>query len=97
MNLIEKAFQQLYPEKTLDYNTKLIYSGRFKPYNANASRSITTLTIKLSKKWKSIDTDSGIDVAREIRSRHIIDFSNWKDTKTFDISMKKPLSIDRFR
>ncbi|MEE9525981.1 MAG: SprT-like domain-containing protein [Candidatus Woesearchaeota archaeon] len=57
MNLIEKAYQELFPGKTLFYNTKLIYSGRFKAYNANASRSITTLTIKLAKEWKKISED----------------------------------------
>ncbi|MBD3354926.1 hypothetical protein GF361_02995 [Candidatus Woesearchaeota archaeon] len=66
MDLIQKAFHELYPEKNMDYNTRLIYSGRFKPYNANASKSITTLTIKLSKKWKKISEDIQIGLIQSI-------------------------------
>ena len=62
MNLIEQSFQQLYPEKSLDYNTKLVYSGKFKPYNANAQRTPTTITIKLSKEWKKISKDIQIGI-----------------------------------
>ncbi len=66
MNLIQKAYSELYPEKTLDYNTNLVYSGRFKAYNANASKSATTITIKLSKKWKKISEDIQIGLIQSI-------------------------------
>ena len=69
MNLIEEAFHELYSEKTLDYNTKLIYSGKFKPYNANASRSITTLTIKLSRKWQKISKDIQIGLIQTLLAK----------------------------
>ncbi len=54
MNLIEQAFHELYPGKSLEYNTKVVYSGQFKPYNANAQKTPTTLIFKLSKKWKNM-------------------------------------------
>lgn len=82
MNLIEQAFQELYPEKTLDYNTKLVYSGQFKPYNANASLSPTTLTIKLSKQWKKISPDIQIGL---IQSLLIKFFKNRKQTFNIDL------------
>ena len=69
MNLVQQAFQELFPDKTLFYNTKLIYSGRFKSYNANASRSITTLTIKLSKEWKKISEDIQIGLIQSMLVR----------------------------
>ncbi|MBR9692242.1 hypothetical protein GOV06_05660 [Candidatus Woesearchaeota archaeon] len=82
MNLINQAFQELYPEKTLDYNTKLIYSGQFKPYNANAQLSPTTLTIKLSKKWLKISPDIQIGL---IQSLLIKFFKNRKQTFNIDL------------
>ncbi|MBW2996368.1 hypothetical protein KY332_03650 [Candidatus Woesearchaeota archaeon] len=82
MNLIQKAFQELYPEKTLLYNTKLIYSGRFKAYNANASRSITTLTIKLSKHWQKISEDIQIGL---IQSMLVKIFKHKKKTFNMDL------------
>ena len=69
MNLIQQAFQELYPEKTLDYNTKIIYSGKFRPYNANATLSPTTLTIKLSKKWQNISEDIQIGLIQSLLIR----------------------------
>lgn len=66
MNIIEKAFQELYPTKSLDYNTKIIYSGKFKPYNANAMKSPATLTIKLSKKWRKISEDIQIGLIQSL-------------------------------
>lgn len=66
MNLIQQAHQELFPEKTLFYNTKLLYSGRFKAYNANASKSVTTLTIKLSKEWKKISEDIQIGLIQSM-------------------------------
>jgi len=82
MELIQKSFKELFPEKTLDYNTKLIYSGRFKPYNANASKSATTLTIKLSKKWKKISEDIQIGL---IQSMLVKFFKTKKRTMNMDL------------
>lgn len=36
------------------------------------------------KQWKCFDSDSGRDLAVEVREYHIPDFSSWKKKKTFD-------------
>ena len=35
MNLAEKSFFELFPEKISNYDFKIKYSGKFSPYNAN--------------------------------------------------------------
>ena len=65
MNIIEEAFHEL-SGKELDYNNRVIYSGRFKGYNANASKSITTITFKLSKKWRGINRDIRIGLIQTL-------------------------------
>ena len=66
MDLIEKAFSELYPGRNLDYNVNLVYSGRFKGYNANAAKSVTTLTVSMSKKWKRISKDIQIGIIQTL-------------------------------
>lgn len=36
------------------------------------------------RKWKCLDTDSGDDLAEEVRSYHIPDFSDWKNHDSFE-------------
>lgn len=80
--MIKEAFKRLYPEKELDYNTKLVYSGRFKDYNANAAKSVTTITVKMSKKWKKISKDIQIGL---IQSLLVKFFKDYKRTFNMDL------------
>lgn len=41
------------------------------------------------RKWECIDSDTGIDIARELRSYHIPDFSNWTDSASFETQLAK--------
>jgi hypothetical protein len=34
------------------------------------------------KKWECLDSDTGEDLAEEVRKYHIPDFSNWKSLRT---------------
>ncbi|HTI09182.1 MAG TPA: toll/interleukin-1 receptor domain-containing protein [Puia sp.] len=43
------------------------------------------------KEWKLIDSDWGKDLAAEIRSYHIPDFSNWKDHDAFELAFSRLL------
>lgn len=59
MNIIQEAFQKLYPEKTLNYSTSIKFSGKFKPYNANVQINKLTkhLIFNLSKTWRPINKE----------------------------------------
>ena len=43
------------------------------------------------KEWVSFDSDSGKDMARDVRSFHIPDFSHWKDHDKFEAEFTKLL------
>jgi len=68
MNIVEEAFQLLYPEKELDYQVKILYSGRFKDYNANVKmdpyRKI--LEFRLCRKWREVSKEIQIGLIQEL-------------------------------
>lgn len=43
------------------------------------------------RKWECFDADTGKDLAVELREYHIPDFSDWKDSKSFERKFKKLL------
>ncbi|MBC8500659.1 MAG: SprT-like domain-containing protein [Nanoarchaeota archaeon] len=54
MNLAEKAYKELYPEKILDRKIELKYSRRFKSYNANVRYNPKKIIFSLSNDWKDV-------------------------------------------
>ena len=44
------------------------------------------------RNWQLVDPDSGLDVARELRSYLIPDFSRWKEPKEFEAAIRKVVS-----
>jgi len=58
MKLTEQAFNDLFPEKDLEeYNLKIKYTDRFKPYNANVRYTRNSLQFNLSKKWRQVSRE----------------------------------------
>ncbi len=59
MKLIEEAWNELFPERSFTYSSKIRYSQKFNDYNANirfyALRN--EIVISLSKKWNSVSKD----------------------------------------
>ncbi len=49
-------------------------------------------SMKAIKEWECFDSDSGKDLAVEVREYHIPDFSNWKEHDAFEASFKKLLN-----
>lgn len=45
---------------------------------------ITLTDYETLKKWECLDSDSGEDLAEEVRKYHILDFSNWKNHDAFE-------------
>jgi hypothetical protein len=68
MNLIEEAFQKLYPDKEFKLNGILNYSGHFSDYNANGryNKWQNVIEISLSKKWRHIDKDIQIGMIQAL-------------------------------
>jgi len=42
------------------------------------------------KKWECLDSDTGEDLAEEVRKYHIPDFSNWKNHAVFERAFAPP-------
>jgi predicted metal-dependent hydrolase len=58
MNIVERAFVKLYPDKDLSScSFSLKYSGKFSAYNANVKYSKQKYEFNLSKKWKNISEE----------------------------------------
>ena len=66
MNLVEESFKGLYPEKIFEYRSNIKYSDQFNSYNANARLRNKTIEIRLSKKWKNIDSEIVIGLIQSL-------------------------------
>jgi predicted metal-dependent hydrolase len=68
MNIIQEAFQKIYPDKTLNYTVSIKYSGRFKAYNANVqiNKYTNNLIFNLSKTWKPINREIKIGLIQSL-------------------------------
>lgn len=50
---------------------------------------VSLLPMSELREWECVDADSGIDIARELRSYHIPDFSDWKNPDAFEAQIRK--------
>jgi len=66
MNIAEKAFSKLFPEKQLDRVMTVKYSGRFKGYNANVKYTGRELNFFLSRQWKGVSEEIKIGLLQEL-------------------------------
>ena len=93
MKLVEQAFHDLLPEKYLEnYQLKIKYTDKFKPYNANVRYTKKSLQFNLSKKWRSISREIQIGLIQGLMLRV---FKEKKKTTNIDLynSFMKNLHI----
>ena len=58
MSIAEQAFKELFSGKNLeDYELKIKYTDKFKPYNANVRYSRNSFQFNLSRKWKNVSKE----------------------------------------
>ena len=57
MNLAERAFSGLFPEKQISKELKIKYSRAFNKYNANVKYTPYSMTFKLSYEWKKVSDE----------------------------------------
>ena len=83
MKLVEKAFTDLFPEKNIiEYELKIKYNDKFKPYNANVKYIKNSFTFNLSKKWKKISKEIQIGLIQGLLLKV---FKEKKDTLNIDL------------
>ena len=66
MTLAEKSFKELFPEKEFNFETKIKYSGKFNPYNANVHYNSRSIQFNLSREWKKISEDIKIGLIQSL-------------------------------
>jgi len=67
MKLVEQAFFELFPEKNIEnYELKVKYTDRFKPYNANVRYAKNSFQFNLSKKWRKVSKEMQIGLIQEL-------------------------------
>ena len=67
MNIAEKAFTSLFPEKNIEpYNLKIKYTDKFNPYNANVKYSKNNFQFNLSKKWRKVSQEIQTGLIQEL-------------------------------
>jgi len=60
------AFSRLFPGEQLDYDIKIKYSKKFRPYNANVKKIGTQLTYSFSREWKTVNEEIAIGIIQDL-------------------------------
>lgn len=63
--------------------------AREKKERARVLFPVALVGIDEIRDWECVDPDTGIDIARELRSYHIPDFSDWTNPASFDKQLAK--------
>ena len=67
MGILEDAYSQLYPEKAFPYDTvEIVYSRKFRPYNANVRLRGKNLVFHFSHEWKDVSEEIQIGLIQEL-------------------------------
>mgnify|MGYP001265213646 FL=1 len=83
MKWFEQAFNDLFPEKDLEnYQLKIKYTDKFKPYNANVRYTRNSLQFNLSKRWGKISREIQIGLLQGLMLRV---FKEKKRTTNIDL------------
>lgn len=70
MNILEKAYRQLYSENEEVYLFEVNYSGKFSSYNANIRlRNKYKLTINMSRSWQDVHEDIQIGLIQHLLNK----------------------------
>jgi len=70
MNLVEKAFELLYPDKKVNrYNFSLSYSGRFSPYNGHVKYGYGKYEFVISKEWRKVSDEIQIGMIQHLMQK----------------------------
>ena len=93
MSIAEDAFKILFPEKSvLNYDFKVKYTDRFKPYNANVRYARNSFQFNLSKKWRTVSKEIQVGLIQGLMLKI---FKVYKRTTNIDLynSFMKNLHI----
>jgi hypothetical protein len=68
-HLIKKAFSEMYPDKEMDFDSRLMYSKAFKGYNAKVKYTKLFMEFRLSYDWKEVSDDIQIGLIQSLLNK----------------------------
>ena len=87
MNLIQRSFQELFPSKILEYQTKINYNKKLGDFNANVRLQDNRLQINMNYKWKEIDEEIQIGLMQHLLLKLFAKRYRIKSKTTFNIEL----------
>ena len=83
MNLAQRAYASLFPNREEKRSLEVVYSGRFKQFNANAKYDSSKIVFYLSKSWLEFSEDLRIGLIQYLLTRVV----NAEYVKTFELDL----------
>ena len=87
--IIKKAFQELYPEKEIDFAGKIKYSRAFRGYNANVKYTKEYKEFRLSYNWKEVSDEIKIGLIQSLLNKIYKTDINTINMDLYEIFLKK--------
>jgi hypothetical protein len=81
MNIAEKAYVELFPEKASSRMMRVRYSRAFRPYNANVRYTAAAMVFSLSRDWKEVSEEIRIGLIQSLLIK-VLKEKRDKDGKT---------------
>ncbi len=68
MDIIERSYRELFPEREFNYSTRLRYSAAFNDFNANIRfhKHKALIVVSLSRRWQEVSEDIVIGLVQEL-------------------------------
>ena len=90
MRVAEEAYSKLFGKENSGYNFSLVYSGRFKGYNAKVSCCRSNVDFKLSRNWKGVSDDIIIGLLQVLMLKLFKKkYEKTENMELYEIFMKK--------
>jgi len=88
-HLIKKAFSEMYPDKEMDFDTRLMYSRAFKGFNAKVKYTKTHMEFRLSYDWKEVSDEIQIGLIQSLLNRIYKTNTKTIEIELYTIFLKK--------
>jgi len=89
MDILTQAYKGLFPDKELQKEMKLKYSGKFSDYNGNVYYTSKKMEFRLSRKWRDISRDIKIGLIQTLMQKVFSTKTNTMNIDMYNIFLKK--------
>jgi len=90
MNIADKAYGELFPDKASSRSMRVRYSRAFRPYNANVKYTQGSMVFSLSRDWKEVSEEIRIGLIQSLMVKVL------KEKKDKDGKAPKTINMDLY-